>query len=64
MVKWLHNNLFRTVVDNFPNGWRLYIAAKTGEHPNNTRGALQVLSPLELIWSFVLGVDGGIARHF
>ena len=55
-VRWLQNHFFRTIADDFPNGWRLFIALKTGENPNSMRGSLLVLSPLELIWSFVLGV--------
>ena len=31
---------------------------KTGDRPDMMRGALQILSPLELVWAFVLGVGG------
>jgi len=53
-LNWLQEHFFSQIMDDFP--WRIFVVVKTGENPDTMRGALQVLSPLELIWSFIMGV--------
>ena len=46
---------FLAVVSDFP--WKLVCVLRSGENPGRMRGSIEIATPPELVWAFIMGIS-------